>query len=105
VGQRLAVFVDPSKADYYSKIADMNFAEKQNLTGKSILVPVNQTVASVSTDPDSDYIIYTVQYGDTIWDIVKKYDNVTTSEVLALNNISDPGRIKVGQKLKIKRKS
>ena len=37
--------------------------------------------------------------------IVKKFDNVTTSEVLALNNISDPGRIQVGQKLKIKKKS
>jgi membrane-bound lytic murein transglycosylase D len=105
VGQRLTVFVDPSKADYYSKIANMNFAEKQNLTGNTIPIPVDQTVASVSTDSDSDYIIYTVQYGDTIWDIVKKYDNVTTSEVLTLNNIADPGRIKVGQKLKIKKKS
>jgi LysM repeat protein len=33
------------------------------------------------------------------------YDNVTTSQVMALNNISDPEKIKVGQKLKIKKKS
>jgi LysM repeat protein len=33
------------------------------------------------------------------------FDNVTTTQVLALNNISDPSKIKVGQKLKIKKKS
>ena len=49
--------------------------------------------------------MYTVQNGDTIWDIVKKFDNVTTTEILALNNISDPGKIQVGQKLKIKKKN
>jgi len=103
VGQRIAVFVDPSKADYYSKIADMTFAERQSTIGKTI--PVIQSAANVETGADSEYIIYTVQYGDTIWDIVKKFDNVTTSEVLTLNNISDPGRIQVGQKLKIKKKS
>jgi membrane-bound lytic murein transglycosylase D len=103
VGQRIAVFMDPSKADYYSKIADMTFAERQSTIGKTI--PVIQSAANVETGADSEYIIYTVQYGDTIWDIVKKFDNVTTSEVLTLNNISDPGRIQVGQKLKIKKKS
>ena len=50
-------------------------------------------------------ITYTVRNGDTIWDIVKMFDNVTTTQVLALNNISDPAKIKVGQKLKIRKKS
>jgi LysM repeat protein len=59
----------------------------------------------VTQASDSGYVIYTVQYGDTIWDIVKKFDNVTTTEVLALNNISDPGKIQVGQRLKIRKKS
>jgi membrane-bound lytic murein transglycosylase D len=107
VGQRLAVFVDPSKAEYYSKITEMTFADKQNMPG--VTTPVNQTANIVTTssdsDPDSEYVTYTVQYGDTIWDIVKKFENVTTSEVLSLNNITDAGRIQVGQKLKIKKKS
>jgi N-acetylmuramoyl-L-alanine amidase len=55
--------------------------------------------------PEGDFITYTVRYGDTIWDIVKMFDNVTTTDVLTLNNISDPGKIKVGQVLKIKKKS
>jgi membrane-bound lytic murein transglycosylase D len=107
VGQKLAIFVDPSKADYYSRVNTMSFAEKQAMSGQT--VPVNQAsaqpLAVSSVQTDSGYITYTVQYGDTIWDIVKKFSDVTTSEVLALNNISDPGKIQVGQKLKIKKKN
>ena len=99
IGQRLAVFVDPSKADYYSNVTNMTFAEKQAMIGKSI--PANQASANAPVSEDSGYIFYTVGYGDTIWDIVKKFDNVSTTEVLALNNISDPGKIQVGQKIKI----
>lgn len=103
VGQRLTVFVDPSKADYFSKINMLSFDEKQKLSGKT--TSVNQQIPQTETTTDPDYVYYTVEYGDTIWDIVKKFDNVTTSDVLALNNISDPGKIKVGQKLKIKKRS
>jgi membrane-bound lytic murein transglycosylase D len=111
VGQKIALFVDPAKVEYFSRINNMAFAEKQGLSGKSI--SISPPVAKVSTvtetesesDSDSDYIYYTVQNGDTIWDIVKKFESVSTAEVLALNSISDPGRIQVGQKLKIKKKS
>lgn len=108
IGQKISVYVDPSRSEYYSKINSMTFAEKQALAGKT--VPVN-TVAQASVpaspvyDIEGDYIMHTVRSGDTIWDIVKLYGNVTTTEVLALNNITDPQKIKVGQKLKIKKKS
>ena len=103
VGQRLAIFVDPSKSDYYSKINTMSFAEKQQMIGKS--APVNLVATAVESSPEGEFVTYTVRYGDTIWDIVKLFDNVSTSDVLSLNNISDPSRIKVGQVLKIKKKS
>ncbi len=106
VGQKLAVYVDPDKSEYYSKVNVMSFAEKQKIAGKS--VPTNQpapTLAKAPQAPEGDYITYTVRNGDSIWDIVKMYDNVTTSEVLTLNNISDPRKIQVGQKLKIKRRA
>ncbi len=105
VGQKLALFVDPSKAEYFSKIDTMTFTEKLVMNGKSVTVNSSPPQTNFASESDSDYIIYTVQYGDTIWDIVQKFDSVSTSEVLALNNISDPGRIQVGQKLKIKKKS
>jgi membrane-bound lytic murein transglycosylase D len=109
VGQRLTVFVDPSKSDYYSKINMMSFSEKQSLAGKPAVVNAlsykSISIRDSESETDSDYVIYTVQNGDTIWDIVRKFDSVSASEVLALNSISDPGKIQVGQKLKIKKKS
>ncbi|MCX6333975.1 MAG: transglycosylase SLT domain-containing protein [Bacteroidia bacterium] len=107
IGQKLVVYIDPTKSEYYSKVNEMSFAEKQAMIGKSVSSNTTsatfQSAAPVQTD--GDYIIHTVRDGDTIWDIVKLYDNVTTTEVLTLNNISDPEKIKAGQVLKIKKKS
>lgn len=105
VGQKLVIYVAPSKSEYYSKINTMSFPEKQRMIGKTGLLAVPVPQVTLLSQADGDYITYTVRYGDTIWDIVKMFDNVTTTEVLNLNNISDPGKIQVGQKLKIKKKS
>ena len=85
----------------------MTFAEKQAMSGK--ILPANTISATVAVQnlpvqTEGEFITYTVRAGDTIWDIVKMFNDVTTSQVLALNNISDAGKIKVGQKLKIKKK-
>jgi membrane-bound lytic murein transglycosylase D len=105
IGQKIVVYVDPSKAEFFSKVNSMSFADKQATIGKT--VPANTITASnnFSAETDGDYITYTVRSGDTIWDIVKLFDNVTTGDVLTLNNISNPDKIQVGQKLKIKKKS
>ena len=105
VGQKLVIYVDQSKSEYYSKINTMSFADKQVMIGKP--VPTNTLIMPEPTpvETDGEFITYTVRNGDTIWDIVKMFDNVTTSQVLALNNISDASKIKIGQKLKIKKKS
>jgi len=105
IGQKIVVYVDPSKSEYFSGINSMPFAEKQAMAGKS--VPVNTAAASnqPATETEGEYITYTVRSGDTLWDIVRMFDNVTTSDVLKLNNIVNPDKIQVGQKLKIKKKS
>jgi membrane-bound lytic murein transglycosylase D len=106
VGQKLVVYVDPSKSDYYSKINTMEFADKHALTGKTAVANSQPVATTIGPgEIEGDYITYTVRRGDSIWDIVKMFDNVTTTQVLSLNNISDPAKIKVGQKLRIKKKS
>jgi membrane-bound lytic murein transglycosylase D len=105
IGQKLVVYVDPSRSEYYSKINSISFTEKQQMNGKTIPVNTSTTEKSVSAQSDGEYITYTVRSGDTIWDIVKLFENVTTTDVLTLNNISDPDKIQVGQVLKIKKKS
>lgn len=103
IGQQIVVYVDPANAENYSKINSMSFAEKQRSIGKSA-APVLQLAQITPAGPDSDYITHIVRNGDTIWDIVKMYGNVTMTEVLTLNNITDPQKIKVGQVLKIKKR-
>jgi len=109
VGQKLSIYVDPSKADRYSKISSMSFADKQKMEGKvtassgTAAAAVPQVSASAMTS--GDYEFYTVRNGDTVWDIAKKFDGVSATDILMLNNISDASRIMVGQKLRIRKKS
>ena len=64
-------------ADYYEKINTMEYADKQALFGKIAAGNV-QPVATTNGpgEIDGDYITYTVRRGDSIWDIVKMFDNV-----------------------------
>lgn len=103
IGQKINVFVDPSKKDYYAAVTKLSFEEKQQRIGKKVSP---KTVSTPSPDPEnSAYIYHTVRSGDTVWDIAKKYNGVSVSEILALNGMSSSSRIKAGQKLKIKRRS
>lgn len=110
IGQKLTVYVDPAKLDRYSKVNSMSFTEKQKLEGKVTAAATGVSVtpaapAPVSPAAEGEYEFYTVRNGDTIWDIAKKFDGVTATDILRLNNISDASRIQVGQKLRIRKKS
>ena len=66
-----------------SKINSMTFAEKQAMVGKTI--PASTKQPCCTRDPlksEGEFEVYTVRSGDTIWDIVKMYDNVTATDVL-----------------------
>lgn len=105
IDQKLAIYVDPAKSEYFSKVNSMTFREKQAMIGKTVPVNSQTTVGAMTQEVEGDYIVHTVKYGDTIWDIVRLYGNVTATDVIALNEIADPEKLKVGQKLKIKKKS
>lgn len=104
VGRKLVVYVPPSKAEKYRKINSMTFSEKQRSIGKS--VPVQAKVQADNSIPDDqDYVYYKVRYGDSIWEIARKFPGVTQTEILQLNQMSSSDKIHPGQRLKIKRKS
>jgi membrane-bound lytic murein transglycosylase D len=105
IGQKITVYVDPSKAERYGKINSMSFAEKQRLEGKTA-VPVETASAGAGTaSSDNEYDTYIVRYGDTVWDIAKKFDGVTATDIMSLNKLTDASKIQVGQKLRIRKKS
>lgn len=43
-------------------------------------------------------IVYTVRYRDTVWDLARRY-GTTVQAIATANNLADPRRIYVGQKL------
>ena len=90
VGQNLNVWVLP------------NYQKQPNLYSPSTTIakaPVSQPAISASIDAaGSKY--HLVQSGDTLWDISKKYGNVSIEKIKQLNKLSS-NNIKVGQKLLI----
>ena len=49
-------------------------------------------------------VYYTIKKGDTLWEIAKKYygNGSKYTEIAKLNSISNPDKIKVGQKIRVK---
>lgn len=102
VGQKLKIYVPKNKVTHYMQINKMSFAEKQALDGKPIKTnPVPASPAKI----DNNYVYYKVRRGDSLWEIARKYPGISSSDIQRLNNMSGSSKIKVGQMLKIKRKS
>ncbi|MBN2524113.1 MAG: LysM peptidoglycan-binding domain-containing protein, partial [Bacteroidales bacterium] len=102
-GQKLTIYKHKNSADKYKKIDAMSFAEKQAMIGKTV-VPQPSKSPDLSND-SGEYVMYTVKYGDNLWDIAKKFPGVSYTDLMKLNNLSENDKIKPGQQLKIKPKS
>ena len=73
--------------------------------------PATQSTANTpstsATFNAKDYTLvetYTVKSGDNPYNIAKRYSWATADEILKWNNISDPSKLQIGQKLKIYKK-
>ncbi|MCA9911613.1 MAG: LysM peptidoglycan-binding domain-containing protein, partial [Anaerolineae bacterium] len=71
--------------------------------GQAVAPPAPQTVPFVVAQGEQEdgSIVHTVQSGDTIDSIAVAY-GVTRQDIMALNNISDPRIIQIGQRLTIR---
>jgi membrane-bound lytic murein transglycosylase D len=56
-----------------------------------------------STQSEVGYLYYTIKEGDSFWGISQKFKDVSTSELLKINNFNSDSRINPGDKIKIKR--
>ncbi|HHN47972.1 MAG TPA: LysM peptidoglycan-binding domain-containing protein [Bacteroidales bacterium] len=93
------------------KVSVSNLRRWNNISGNVIhpnqrLIvsnPAAQSSASSTngSNENLNFIYYTVQQGDTLWDIAKKYDGVTIDKIKQWNNISNANRLRPGQKLRI----
>jgi len=104
IGQRLSIYVPRNKVANYANLNQSSGAEKQRTGTDSSAARDNEKKAQALT-VNTDYVIYEVKQGDTLWDITRKYPGVTETEIMELNNIQSASKIKAGQQIKIKPKS
>ena len=103
-GKKLIVFVPKSKAEHFRKINDMSFAEKQRSIGKEVAEEPPKSAKKLP-GRDEDYALYTIKYGDTLWEIAKKYQGVTDRDLIELNDLGNGDNIKPGMVIRIKPKA
>lgn len=98
-GQKLVIYKHKNEVDNYKNIDKMSFAEKQASIGKQVPVKTKKQESKPET---GEYVYYTVKRGDNFWTIAKKFPGVSNTDIMNINNITDPRSLSPGQRLKIK---
>lgn len=79
----------------YQKLAEYNGISNPNI------IQIGQVIKIPSTNPTSSIEYYTIKNGDTLSSIASKY-GTTVNQLVSWNNISNPDKIYVGQKIRVK---
>ena len=70
-------------------------ATEKPVVAKAKAAPAKKT-------PSVKYVVHTVQPGDTLWSIARKYRGVSADDIKKANKLHNADVIKPGTKLKIK---
>jgi LysM repeat protein len=99
IDQNLKIYVNEALHSNYSNVNNLTFEEKQRLAG----IDTSCTgLKEEKLDPDWEY--YTVKSGDNPSVIASKYPRVSSDDIMKNNGITNPSSLRIGQKLKIKKK-
>ena len=78
-----------------------NLLRNNNIVNPNLIYPGQRLIIMKSTTNISKkYIVYTVRRGDSLWKIANKY-NTTVNQLVSINNIKNPDRIYINQKIRI----
>ncbi len=86
-----------------NEIAGLNGISNPNLiyVGQVLKIDTTHDISVVTSDKyETNHIVYTIQYGDTLTSIAQKYD-VTVANLVQLNHIQNPNLIYAGETLRI----
>ena len=115
-GQRLTVYVPAKSLKNKLAATDKPKAEQQTVAANNKPATAATTKAekpmvgeTSSGNADSattaEYILYTVQSGDSLFTIAKKFPGITDADLIAFNNISNVKGLYPGQQIKIPKKA
>lgn len=102
VGQKLDIFVDDDKAEYYSNL-QKGKASNPAVKNTNSKHTVNSALFASNIPESAIKIEHTVKSGESPYIIAKKYDGVSPEDILEWNGIKDARKIQIGQKLIIYR--
>lgn len=83
----------------YRPVKDVNTQHSPVMAENTNKIEKTDTTIAVNSEKD---IYHTVKKGETIYSIAKKY-NVSVTQIAELNNISTQHKVKIGEKLLIKK--
>jgi peptidoglycan lytic transglycosylase D len=106
VGRKLKVYVSNDKVAQYKNIDNLSFDQKQQIKAKRQnkvyeTSTVSNNTSSQKNTLNKKYIHYTIQSGDTLWDLTKKYPKNTIEDLKRVNNLTDMSVLKPGYIIKI----
>jgi len=97
-GKNLDIFVDNDKAGYYTGLQAQP-KTKEVKTSVPAQLQQNTTLAVFREISNGKKLEYTVKNGESPFTIAKKYEGVSSEDILKWNNIADARKIQIGQKL------
>ena len=77
----------------------LDIGQRLNIPSKNRAASPNTASQTSKPDKNTEYHYYTIQAGDTLWDIAQKHSKITLSEIKRLNGSLNVKHLKPGQKI------
>ncbi len=112
VGQRITLYVPGKSLKNKEAILEKPKADQQSLATNSSNVKSTSAANFIPVTPTNqesitpgEYVLYTVQSGDSLFTIAKKFPGITDADLKAFNNIRNVKGLYPGQQLKIPKRA
>ncbi len=99
--------VSARQVAYWNNLRNYRIKVGQKLVlytnGKQLLPSTDESIAKRTYEKGvNNHMYYTIQKGDTLWDIARRHDDINVSQILALNPGLKAGDLDVGQKIRLR---